>query len=709
MNKNVFGKKLGEIIDRRRINWLLLCEYNNFPPVQKGVKKKIQKRQQYLEFCTSTLSRIMPSSPELKTQKNSNLNSTLNLKQTEMDESRFKHDDYNTWSRNQLISRLKELERLSSQQEREREQEQKEISGNEKLMNLKRGTRESILHLDKRGNSRDKEKRTAVPRLFDPTKYSTRFVAFKLAYFGKRYSGFEFHANNPTPLPTVEEELWKAFTKAKLIFPHPSQAVGSWEGCEYSKCGRTDRGVSAFGQVIGLRVRSNRPLGRKRGDRDRNVPPMKNEEEIDSYKEKCGYSEKQSPKKIVTESFNTLPRENMVELAAEFLSPREQNKAAEFTKKEDNDIEHDISFDPVADELPYIAILNRLLPPDIRFLAWCPAPPLDFSARFSCRERQYRYFFTQPCFIPIPNSIDPFFKPESATKDGFLDIEKMRAAAKLYEGLHDFRNLCKVDASKQLDNFVRRIYHADIEEVSETSSTLEFLNSASFQLSKYDSNSKCPKVYAFVLHGSAFLWHQVRHMMAILFLVGQGLEDASIITELLNVEKNPRRPTYQMAAETPLVLWDCIFAHEDDTERSEKLQWIYIGDTPGTADMKYGVPTGGLMDDLWRTWRERKIDEILSSSLLGLVAGQGESLANLNGRPNGKGRSQKVFDGSDTPKLQGKYTPVMKKPVMDTVDMINQRYAIRKGFESSTDLKEQGFRRLNNPGPDHNVESDIQV
>ncbi|POS83794.1 hypothetical protein EPUL_004864 [Erysiphe pulchra] len=649
----------------------------------------------------------MQSTPESQLQ-------DQNLKQGERNESMFKDDDndYSTWSRYQLISRLKELERQPSSQQ-QRQQERKQISRDKKMMKVEMETRESILHSDKRASSSKdkKEKRTAVPRPFDPTKYSTRLVAFKLAYFGKRYSGFEFHANNPTTLPTVEEELWKAFTKARLIFPHPSQAVGNWEGCEYSKCGRTDRGVSAFGQVIGLRVRSNRPLTRRKGGNEYIVSPMKDEEETDSYKETYFCSEKQSPREILTESFNTLPREDMVELAAECLTPsRKQIKAAYFTvKEEDKDVKHDINFDPIADELPYIAILNRLLPPDIRFLAWCPAPPLDFSARFSCRERQYRYFFTQPCFMPIPNSIDPFFKPESSLKDGFLDIEAMRAAAKLYEGLHDFRNLCKVDASKQLESFMRRIYHAEIEEVPNTSSPLEFLNSPSFQLSNSYSNSKCPKVYAFILHGSAFLWHQVRHMMAILFLVGQGLEEISIVSELLDIKKNPRRPTYQMAAETPLVLWDCIFAHEDDTERSEKLQWIYVGDTPGTADTKYGVPTGGLMDDLWRTWRERKIDETLSASLLGLVAGQGESITNLKGRPNGKGKSQKVFDGSDTPRLQGKYTPVMKKPVMDTVDIINQRYAIRKGFESSADLKEQGFRRLNNPGPDHNVESDLQV
>ena len=104
-------------------------------------------------------------------------------------------------------------------------------------------------------------------REFDPTKYSTRLVAFKLAYLGKRYNGFEYHKGNWTPLPTIEEELWKAFSKARLISPGGANPLEpgevNWEGTDYTKCGRTDKGVSAFGQVIGIRIRSNRPL-RKR-------------------------------------------------------------------------------------------------------------------------------------------------------------------------------------------------------------------------------------------------------------------------------------------------------------------------------------------------------------------------------------------------------------------------------------------------------------
>lgn len=282
-------------------------------------------------------------------------------------------------------------------------------------------------------------------------------------------------------------------------------------------------------------------------------------------------------------------------------------------------------------------------------------------------------------------------------KDGWLDIEAMREAAKLYEGLHDFRNFCKVDPGKQITNFERRIFHADIEEVDDSTSSLAYLNSPDFlPASSTGQTPDNPKVYTFTLHGSAFLWHQVRHMVAILFLVGQGLEKPSIVRELLDVEKNPRRPTYEMATDTPLVLWDCIFPHEDDPERKDAMQWVYVGDEPCCADSKYG--SAALMEDLWRVWRERKIDEMLAGTLIGIVSRQGKDVKELSVGKGKASRSQKVFDGGDAPRLQGIYTPVMKKPLMEAVDVQNERYAVRKGFESAEDLKLQGFRRLGKPG-----------
>jgi len=510
--------------------------------------------------------------------------------------------------------------------------------------------------------------------------YSTRLIALKLAYLGKRYNGFEYHANNPTPLPTIEEELWKALNKSRLIIPKDTPPLNprevNWEGCEYSKCGRTDKGVSAFGQVIGIRVRSNRPLRKRKISEPGNV----------------------NGTVIPTNPATIFPLKNALKLPSPDMSQSED--ASRETDRLSMDNEDAPPFDPIKDEIPYPVILNRLLPPDIRILAWCPAPPPNFSARFSCKERQYKYFFTQPAFPPIPQHLETKNKGAAATQDGWLDIAAMQEAAKNFIGLHDFRNFCKVDASKQIANFERRIFHADIVE-EDTTTTLGFVNGSSF-LPKdsqirdgLSQSSQYPKVYSFTLHGSAFLWHQVRHMVAILFLIGQGLESPSIVSELLDVKKNPRRPIYEMATDTPLVLWDCIFPQEDDMERKDALQWLYTGDEPGRGDIKYG--SQGLMEDIWRLWRERKIDEVLAGTLIDVVASQGKDVPSLTSTPKRGAKSQRVFDGGNGPRLKGTYLPVMKMPLMETTKTINEKYAIRKGFESAEDLKEQGFRRLKKP------------
>jgi hypothetical protein len=57
--------------------------------------------------------------------------------------------------------------------------------------------------------------------------------------------------------------------------------------------------------------------------------------------------------------------------------------------------------------------------------------------------------------------------------------------------------------------------------------------------------------------GQAFLWHQIRHILAVLFMIGRGLEEPSVVDELLDVDKNPGKPSYNMAPDLPLVLHAC--------------------------------------------------------------------------------------------------------------------------------------------------------
>ncbi len=196
-----------------------------------------------------------------------------------------------------------------------------------------------------------------------------------------------------------------------------------------------------------------------------------------------------------------------------------------------------------------------------------------------------------------------------------------------------------------------------------------------------------PQVFSFTVHGSAFLWHQVRCMAAILFLVGQGLEQPSVVDELLDVERNPGKPMYEMASDAPLVLWDCVFPDENNGSGEDALDWIYAGDASSIpaltikSDGKFGM--GGVVDEVWTQWRKAKMDEILASSLLDLVIGQGDGSALSRGgfrdMKYAQDRSQKIFDGRETPRMAGKYVSVMQKPKMDSLEAQNEKYRAGKG------------------------------
>ncbi len=135
--------------------------------------------------------------------------------------------------------------------------------------------------------------------------------------------------------------------------------IESRDTCNYSRCGRTDKGVSARGQVIALHLRSNLISG--------------------------------------------------VEFADEVSAS---------TSSDSTTIGKDAK---EREEITYDVILNRVLPPTIRVLSWSPVKK-DFSARFSCLSRVYRYFFC-----------------------GYnLAIDKMKEAASYLVGEHDYRNFCKV-------------------------------------------------------------------------------------------------------------------------------------------------------------------------------------------------------------------------------------------------------------------------
>ena len=567
----------------------------------------------------------------------------LNMQQDQLSQNAQK---YSNWTNNDLIKRVSDLEA------------QLRIS-NAKLTH-------SIL--SNASVAAPKKQKKAV-KAFDPSKYSTRLIALKFAYLGGRYNGFEHHTNNKTPLPTVEDELWKALRTTKLISPKVREGANEdevcWDECYYSKCGRTDKGVSAFGQVIALRVRSSRP---KQGN------------------EKYALSESAAEEDGVRSG---------VETGAAGDSPMPDGPVSEGETKQKSK-----SWSSIKDELPYIQLLNRVLPSDIRMLAWCPNPPPEFSARFNCKERRYRYFFTNPAYVPTPTS-------SSTPSEAWLDLDAMKQAAKKLEGLHDFRNFCKMDPSKQIYNFHRKIFSASIEPVTAEYEPGAFLSRPPFANHKNIQNNSTPpkpNLYYFEVRGSAFLWHQVRHMIAILFLVGQGYEDPSIVDHMLNISTTPAKPHYEMASDASLVLWDCEFPdptkrgpddHSDGTSfgYEDALDWVYVGDethsentsvrrVQGMEDRKYGRM--GIMEDLWIVWRKRKMDEVLAGCLMDVVSRQGKTAKTSEPELLRSGElSARVFDGSECPRTVGRYVPIMQRERMETAEVSNARWIEKRGLNGS--------------------------
>ena len=91
----------------------------------------------------------------------------------------------------------------------------------------------------------------AANRTFRMDSYWRRRVALKVAYLGWSYQGNT--TNGTVPLSaenTVEARLLEALVRVRLI---PSERP---DDCAFARCGRTDRGVSAWANVVSLTVRS---------------------------------------------------------------------------------------------------------------------------------------------------------------------------------------------------------------------------------------------------------------------------------------------------------------------------------------------------------------------------------------------------------------------------------------------------------------------
>ena len=153
---------------------------------------------------------------------------------------------------------------------------------------------------------------------------------------------------------------------------------------------------------------------------------------------------------------------------------------------------------------------NSQLPPTVAVL-WAREVAEDFHARYSARARTYRYeLLNRPVRAALAaHYVGWFHLP--------LDVERMRAAAALFVGEHDFSAFRSSEC--QAKSPVRTIDHFEITRQGET--------------------------IHFVVRANAFLHHMVRNLVGTLVYVGKGKHPPEWVTELLrSKDRTKSAPTF---------------------------------------------------------------------------------------------------------------------------------------------------------------------
>jgi len=327
-----------------------------------------------------------------------------------------------------------------------------------------------------------------------------RHVAFKVAYLGWDLDGLQANVGKDT----VEGAMKQALIDAGLADKNLP--------IRFSKAGRTDKGVSAFVQVLKTVVRTK--LSKGDGVHTWRDPKSKN---CASNKQLESMEMKQDEEEVVaTEDYLFITEENDMLSSCRNLNKPEshsvynlQNDSHNLVVDEKNEGNNE------HDDFNFVGMLNKVLPSEIRVLGWLPTNEA-FSARYHCLERSYHYYFVR----------------------GDLNVIDMDVAAKQFIGTKDFQNFCrfsKRDKQAPSKSFVKTITSFDVDVVSKAAS--------------WQRDLCCAKVTA-----NSFLYQQVRHMMSVLFLIGLGKENIDLISELLNTDKICQRPGYNQSPSYPLVL-----------------------------------------------------------------------------------------------------------------------------------------------------------
>ncbi len=139
-----------------------------------------------------------------------------------------------------------------------------------------------------------------------------------------------------------------------------------------------------------------------------------------------------------------------------------------------------------AEKIPFA--LNTCMPPDVR-ATFAEDMPETFHAQFSAKSKIYSY-----TVLNSPHG-DAFLRNRVWHYPRKIDIEKIRYAAALLEGKHDFRTFMSIDATQTV--FVKNMYNVNV--------------------------SREGDLITFALHADGYLYNMVRIICGTLVFMGSGV------------------------------------------------------------------------------------------------------------------------------------------------------------------------------------------
>lgn len=167
--------------------------------------------------------------------------------------------------------------------------------------------------------------------------------------------------------------------------------------------------------------------------------------------------------------------------------------------------------------------LNAQLDRDIRVLSFEKVPD-DFHARFSAVGKEYRYFIYNGLIVPPTKR---FYRLQEGRP---LDVERMRAAASLLTGEHDFAPF-SANPKRELNGTVRTIH--------------------SFYVRKHGAD------ITLEVQGNGFLYKMVRSLAGFLIEVGMGRREPEYVHEIFAHGK--RTAVVPTAQPQGLFLWKVFY------------------------------------------------------------------------------------------------------------------------------------------------------